>query len=202
MTDRLQMNLMFDVAAFGILRTKKFPARGQIVKKRAHFDLRAWGFTAIPHNVDFAAIDDNFRPGYCACFTRSEAESRHTGDTWQRLSAKPHRSNRLKIGSRTNLAGGMPLQRKQRVIAVHATTVIDHANERNSTATNNNIDVASASVETVFNQFLYDRRRTFHNLAGRHLAGHGLRKQSDPAHLVPTIVDSRFAIAKKINARK
>ena len=50
----------------------------------------------------------------------------------------------------------MSLQRKQRVIAVHAAAVIDHANQRNSTATNSDIDVASAGVETVFNQFLYD----------------------------------------------
>ena len=64
MTDRLQMNLMFDVAAFGILRTKKFPARWQVVKKRSHFDLRARGFTAVPHNVDFAAIDNDFCAGY------------------------------------------------------------------------------------------------------------------------------------------
>ena len=85
MTDRLQMNLMFDVAAFGILRTKKFAARGQIVKKRAHFDLRAWGFTAVAHNVDLAAVDDNFCPGDRARLTRSQAKSRHTGDAWQAL---------------------------------------------------------------------------------------------------------------------
>src|SRR4029450_11692508 len=95
-----------------ICRTTKFRARRQIVKKRAHFDLRAWGFTAVPNNVDFAAIDDNFCPGYRARFTRSQAESRHTSDTWQRFAAKAERSNRLKIGSRANLAGGMPLQRK------------------------------------------------------------------------------------------
>src|SRR5215216_2585291 len=114
MTDRLQMNLMFYVAAFGILRTKKFPARRQIVKKRAHFDLRAWGFTAVPHNVDFAAIDDNFCPGNRARFTRSQAESRHTGDTWKRSTAKPQRGDSLKVDGRANFAGGVPLQRKQR----------------------------------------------------------------------------------------
>src|SRR4029077_1253219 len=150
------MNLMFDVAAFGILRTKKFPTRRQIVKKRAHFDLRAWGFTAVPNNVDFAAIDDNFCPGDRVPFTRSEAESRHTGDTWQGFAAKAERRYRLKVGGRTNFAGGMSLERKQRIIAIHAAAVIDHANQRNSTAPNNDIDVASAGVETVFNQFLYD----------------------------------------------
>src|SRR6478736_4428144 len=156
MTDRLQMKLMFDVAAFGILRTKKFPARRQVVKKRTHFDLRARSFTAIPHYVDFAAIDDNFCPGDRARFTCTHAESRHTGDTRQRFAAKPERGNRLKISSRTNLAGRMSLERKQGIIAVHTAAVIDHANKRNSTATNSDIDVARAGIETVFNQFLYD----------------------------------------------
>src|SRR5262245_13058072 len=101
MTDRLQMKLMFDVAAFSLLRTKKFPARWQIVKKRAHFDLRAWRFTSIPHDVDLPTIDDDFCSGDRARFTRSQTESRHTGDTWQRLTAKAQRSNRLKVGGRT-----------------------------------------------------------------------------------------------------
>jgi len=108
----------------------------------------------------------------------------------------------LKVCSRAKLAGGMPLQRKQCVIAVHAAAVIDHANQRNSTATNDDIDVAGAGVETVLNQFLHDRCRTFYYFASRHLAGQGLRKQSDPAHLVCPIVNSRFPIAKKIDAGK
>ena len=135
MTDRLQMNLMFNVAAFGILRTKKFPARWQVIKKRSYFDLRAWGFTAVPHNVDFAAIDDNFCPGDRARFPRTNAESRHTGDAGQGFAAKPQCSDSLKIGSRTNFAGRMSLERQQRVVAVHAAAVVDHANQRNSTAT-------------------------------------------------------------------
>src|SRR6476469_6570684 len=110
MTDRLQMNLVFNVAAFSILRTKKFPARWQVIKKRSYFDLRAWGFTAVPHNVDFAAVNNNFCPGDRTRFTCTYAESRNTGDTWQRFAAKPQRSNRLKVGSRTNFAGGMSLE--------------------------------------------------------------------------------------------
>src|SRR5437763_9881192 len=89
MTDRLQLNLMFDVAAFGILRAKKFPARRQVVKKRAHFDLGARRFTAVPHDVDFAAIDETFCARERARFTRSPTESRHTCDAWQRFAAKP-----------------------------------------------------------------------------------------------------------------
>src|SRR6476660_9528927 len=202
MTDRLQMNLVFNVAAFSILRTKKFPARWQVIKKRSRFDLRAWSFTAVPHNVDFAAVNNNFCPCDRARFTCTHAESRHAGDTRQGFAAKPQRRDRLQVGSRTNFACRMSLERKQRVIAVHAAAIVDHADQPNSAATNGDVDVSSAGVETVFNQFLYDRRRAFYPFAGRHLAGDGLRKQSDPAHLVSSIVNSRFPIAKKINDRE
>src|SRR5258708_6836917 len=133
MTDRLQMNLMFDVVAFGILRTQKFPARRQVVKKRAHFDLRAWGFTAVPHNVDLAAINDNFCPGNRTRFTRSQAESRHTGDTWKRFAAKPERCNSLKIGSRANIPGAIPLHRQQPLPPSPAAAPIPHTNNPHPT---------------------------------------------------------------------
>src|SRR5215217_8239237 len=120
------MNLMFDVAAFGILRTKKFPACWEIVKKRSHFDLRAWGFTTVPHDVDFAAVNDNFCPSDCACFACAHPESRHTGDARYGFAAKAQRRDCLEVGSRTNFARRMSLERKQRVIAVHAAAVIHH----------------------------------------------------------------------------
>ena len=63
MTDRLQMKLMFDVAALGVFRAQKFPARRQIVKKRAHFDLRARRFAAVAHRLDPPAGDDDLRAG-------------------------------------------------------------------------------------------------------------------------------------------
>src|SRR5215467_465181 len=112
MTNGLQMKLMFDVAAFGVLRTKKFPARGQVEKKRPHFDLRSRPFTAVAHNFDLAAVDDNFRSRDRARFACGQAKSRHAGDAWQGFTAKSERGNGLKIGSRANLAGGVTLQRK------------------------------------------------------------------------------------------
>ena len=156
MTDGLKMKLMFDVAAFCVLRTKKFSARGKVIKKRTNLDLRSRCFTAVARDVDLAAINDNFGPGDGARFARGQAKSRHTGDAWQSFAAKSECCHGLKISSRPNLARRMPLQRKQRVIAVHAAAVIYDANERNSSATNNDIDVASTGVQTVFDQFLHD----------------------------------------------
>src|ERR1043166_7670934 len=114
MTDGLQMNLMLDVAALGFFGSKKFPARGQVIKQRTHLYLRARGFTAIAHDVELAPVDDDFGPGDCPRLARSQAKPRYTGDAWQRLAPKSQSSHCLKIGRSPNLAGGMPLQRKYR----------------------------------------------------------------------------------------
>src|SRR5438876_154994 len=155
MTDGLQMNLMLDVATFGIFGTKKFPARGQIIKKRANFDLCAGGFAAVANNLDLAAIDDDFRSCNCLRLSRSQAKSRHAGDTWQGFAAKAERGDSLKISSRSDLTGRMPLQRQQRIIAIHSTAVIDYANQRDSPATNDDVNLAGAGVDAVFDQFFH-----------------------------------------------
>src|SRR5205823_7947311 len=174
MADSLQMNLMFDVTAFGIFRAKKFSPCWHVIKKRAHLDLSPGRFTAIAHDVDLAAIDDDLASGNRTGLSRSQAKSRHTGNTGQCFASKSQCGYGLQIGSRPNLARGMSLERKQRVIAIHAAAVIDHPDQRNSPATNHDVYLASACVDTVFDQLLYDGRRTLHDFAGCHLAGHYL----------------------------
>src|SRR6266567_4969726 len=149
------MNLMFDVATFRVFGTKKFSARGQVVKQRAYFDLGSGSFTAVAHDVELTAIDDDFGASDRATLTCGQAKSRHARDAWQGFAPKSQRSNSLKISSRPNFAGGMPLQRKQCVIAIHAAAVIDHANQRNSSATNHDVDFTGGGVNAVFDQFLH-----------------------------------------------
>src|SRR4030095_1772607 len=111
MTDCLQMNLMFDVTAFSIFRAKKFLASEQVRKKRAPLDVSSRRFPAVAHDVDLAAIDDDFGSCNCAGLSRGQTKSRHTGDTRQCFAAKSQCRHRLQIGSRPNLARGMSLQR-------------------------------------------------------------------------------------------
>src|SRR6266496_3462868 len=153
MTDRLQMNLMLDVATLGVLRAKKFPARREIIKQRADFDLRSRGFTAVAYNLEPAAVDNDFCSCESASLARSQAESRHAGDAWQRFTPKSQRSDCLKISCRTNLTCSVPLERKQRIVAVHSAAVVDHANQRNSSATNDDVNFLRAGVNAVFDQF-------------------------------------------------
>src|SRR5258705_12479654 len=129
MADCLQMNLMLDIAAFGVFGAKKFSARGQIVKKRAHLDLRSRGFTSVAHDFELAAIDNDFGSGNRVSLTCRQAKSGHAGNARQRFAPESQRSDCLKIRSRSDLAVRMSLQRKQRIIPVHSAAVIDYANQ-------------------------------------------------------------------------
>src|SRR6266480_1740942 len=123
------MNLMLDVAAFGVFEAKKFPACRQIVKKRANLDLRSRGFTPVAHDFELAAIDNDFGSGNRVSLTCRQAKSGHAGNARQRFATKSQRGDRLKIRSRPDLTGRMSLQRKQRIIPVHSAAVIDYANQ-------------------------------------------------------------------------
>src|SRR2546421_7250654 len=98
MSDRLQMQLMLDVATFCVFGTKKFPTRRQIVEQRAHFHFGSRRFAAVAYDVDLSAIDDDFSAGDRIRFARSEAETRNTGDARQRFAAKSQSLNSLQIG--------------------------------------------------------------------------------------------------------
>src|SRR4029453_9683723 len=124
MADRLQMDLMFDVTTFGIFGAEKFSARWQVIKKRAHLDLCPRRFAAIAHDVDLAAIDDDFGSCNCVALSSAQTKSRYTGDAWQCFAAKSQCRHSLQISGRPNLARGMSLQRQQRVITIHTATVI------------------------------------------------------------------------------
>src|SRR5881398_1070613 len=63
MTDRLEMELVLDVAALGILGPEKFPPRRQVVKERADFDLGSRRFPAVAHRFDLSAVNDNLGSG-------------------------------------------------------------------------------------------------------------------------------------------
>src|ERR1700730_8942715 len=143
---------MLNVAAFGIFGTYKLPARRNVIKKRAHLDLRSRSFTTVPHHFELTTIDDDFGSSDRMSLACRQPKSRDTSDAWQGFAPKSQRGHCLKISSRPDLTGRMPLQRKQRIVAVHSTSVVDHANERNSSATNDDIDLLCTGVDAVFDQ--------------------------------------------------
>jgi hypothetical protein len=149
------MDLMLDVATFGIFGAKKFSARWQVIEKRAYLHLRPWRFAASAHDLDLAPVDDDFGSCHCVSLASGQTKSRHAGNAWQCFAAKSQCSYSLQIGSRPNLARGMSFERQQRVITIHTAAVIDHSDELDSSATNHCIDFTRSGVDAVFNQLLH-----------------------------------------------
>jgi len=190
------MNLMLDVTAFGTFRTKKFPARGRFIKKRAPPRLAFQGASAaIAHNVKLAAINDNFGSCDRVRLARSQAKSRDAGDAWQGFAAKIPAWPPLQDQQQTDLARGMPLQGKERVIAIHAAAVIDYANHEFPATNDDSILRAAASM--LFSTSSFTLTPGAHDFAGSYLAGYRLRQQSNLTIFVFQSVDSRLLIAKK-----
>src|SRR5438132_10839324 len=88
MADGLQMKLMLAVTCLGGFGAQKFPARGQIEKKRAHLDLRSRRVAAVTHVFDASATDLHMRASQRAMLARGQNKPRHAGDARQRLAAK------------------------------------------------------------------------------------------------------------------
>src|SRR5438132_1702234 len=66
------------------------------------------------------------------------------------------------------------------------------ADERNSPASDQDLDLARTGVDAVFDEFFHHGSRTLHHFAGRNLAGDDVWQQANAAHL---IADFRFRIA-------
>jgi len=69
------MNLMLDVAAFGVFGAKKFPARRQIVKKASAPRPAFRGFTSVAHDFEPAAIDNDSVPAIASVSRCRQAKS-------------------------------------------------------------------------------------------------------------------------------
>src|SRR5713226_6224579 len=76
----------------------------------------------------------------------------------------------------------MTLEREKRVIAIHPAAVVDHADERDSTALDQDLDLARTGVDAVFDEFFHHGSGTLHHFAGRNLAGDDVWQQANAAH--------------------
>ena len=173
MADGLEVKLVLDVAGLGVFGAQKFPARGEIVEKRAHLDLRARCFAAVAHGLDFPAADEHLGAGEGVALAGGEAEARDAGDARQRFAAEAEGVDRGEVGARANLARGVALEAEQGVVAVHAGAVVDHADVGDAAAADHYLDPRGSGVAGVYDQLFDHARGPLHDLAGSHLAGDG-----------------------------
>src|SRR6185437_2536372 len=90
---------------------------------------------------------------------RLQLELRHRCDGGQRLAAKTETADANEVAGVPDLAGGVALERKQRVVALHAAPVIRNANPCPSTVVHRDVNGGGAGIQRVLDEFLDDGRR-------------------------------------------
>ena len=182
MTCCLKMQLVFEIAALRVLRAQKFSPGRQIVEDRAHFDLCPRRLAAVADRFDLAASDDDLRTRDRVGFAGRQPKTRDARDAGERLAAKSQGRDCRQIGGCPDFARGVPLEGKQRIVAIHSGAVIDDTNERNTAAPDADLDLARAGVDAVLDQFFHNRRRPLDHFARRDLAGENFRQQANATH--------------------
>ena len=192
---RRQRQEMLDVAALSLRCAQELAPRRQVVKQRTHFDRRAAGVAGRFHRANLSGVNVDARPlaRLVAARERGERHAAHAGNAGDRLPAKAHRGDRGQVLRHLNLAGRVPLEAKQRVVTVHAGTVVGDADEAAATGLYVHGDVCGPGVEGVLDQFLHHAGRALHHLAGGDLVGDNFWKETDGTHAAPPLYGQRLA---------
>ena len=102
-------------------------------------------------------------------------------DRGKRLAAETERGDADQIGRAPDLAGGVAVQREDRVLPSHAGAVVAHRDERLAALLQLDPHVARAGVERVLHQLLDHRGGPLHHLARGDLVGDGVGQDRDAA---------------------
>jgi hypothetical protein len=171
-----------DVGQLGLFGAQELAARGDVEKQVAHGDGGAGQADAFADGQDAPAGDLHARAG--GLFRRAGLDD-HAGDAGdgrQGLAAEPQRGDGFQLLDARDLRGGVPLQRKQRIVTQHTAAVVGDADQAPAAAFGFHADVVSAGVERVLEQLLHHGSRTFDHLSGGDLVGDLVAENVDAAH--------------------
>ena len=99
----------------------------------------------------------------------------------KRFSPKTERAHRLEVLGTADLAGGMPVEREQRVLPAHADPIVGHSDASLAAALDVDIDARRPGVQGVLDQLFYDGGGPFHHFAGGDLVRNQIRQDLDRA---------------------
>ena len=179
---RVKPHRRHDVRRLGGVGFKKLPPRRHRVKKLRHFDARALRPSVVAHVKDATAIHHDLRAASRACLAGLQGEPGHTRDGRQRLATKPEGRQPVEVARLGNLAGGVSLQRKERILARHAAAVVLNAHERTTAVAKFDLDPRRPGIERILNQLLHHGSRPLHHLARSDLVGNSVWKDADLSH--------------------
>ena len=182
MSQRVMRNQRGYMSQLGIFRLEEFSPRRGIEKQVTHGERGSHRRPGVLANEQLAAGNFDARSG---AFLRRPGQQLHPGDggdRGQRFSAEAQGGNREQVVRRTELGGGVPFKRQQRIVAHHAAAVIGNANELAAAALDRDHDPGRAGIERILQQLLDHRCRAVDDLAGGDLIGHLVGENADAAH--------------------
>ena len=169
---RLQQEGLPDMGEFGLGGTQELAAGGHVEEQVAHGDIRAARRAGVAHVLDLAAEDQDFRAGGGAFPVGDEGKLRDGGDGREGLAPEAQRGDRIEILELAQLAGGVAFDGQQRVVAVHARSVVADAHEPAAAVDHFDLDARGAGVHGVLDQFLEDGRGALDDLPRGDLVDH------------------------------
>ena len=175
---------MQNMGCLCLLATQKFFSSRQVEEQRAHFHRCSRSASAVRDRLDFPACDLDFRSSRSLGGACHQTESGDARNTRHRLPAKTHGADIRQIGSRPNLARGMPLQAEQRILAIHPRAVVLDPNQLRSSSGELHTNPPRTCIDAIFHQFLDHRSRALHDLTRRNLACDFVCEQADLSHVV------------------
>ncbi len=169
---------------FRLFRSEKFLSGRHIKEEVAYRN----GSPAAPRNFitgeDLAARNLHTCSRLFIRRARFEQQPGNGRNRRQRLSPKSQRGDCQKIFDVMELARGMTLKRKQRIVAKHTAAVIRNADQSAAAVFNFDMDARRAGVQRIFQQFFHDGSRAFDNFAGGDLICDVVREYANSAHVL------------------
>ena len=167
---------------FGALGAQEFAPGRNVEEQVPHRDAGSGGAGLVTHVAQRAAVDLDGSPGFAVLGSGRQRDARHARNRGQSLAAKAESGDGEQVFGGAQLAGRMPLEGQQRIVAVHAATVVTDLDQAAAAATQFYPDLASACVKGVLDQFLAYRGRPLDHLPGGDLVRDLVCKHPDAAH--------------------
>ena len=180
-----------DVGELSLLGLEELAAGGGVEEEVADGEGGTGWEASVFNPEDVAAGDLDQGTGSLVGGSGLEGEAGDAGDRRQGLTTEAEGGDGEQIVGGAELAGGVALEGEQGVVADHAVTIIDDANELAATGFDLDADAGGTGVEGVFEQLFDDGGGAFDDFASSDLVRHEVGENADAAHDV--IVDGGMA---------
>ena len=177
-----QRERLRDVAGFRGLDAQELPPRGHRPEEVAHLHRRPAGMAHVAGMDAAAVMDLHLGAARRRLLAGAQPELGDAGDGGKGLPPEAVGGDRVQIGQRAQLGGGVALERAPGVLGPHAFAVVADADELLASGFDLHRHRGRTRVERVLDQLLHDRRRPLHHLARRDLVDEVLGELLDHRH--------------------